>query len=88
MLDAFDYLELQQNGLARRLAVRIRDAVLMIRTTLLRFPIYHGQFHKYRVDPFKYALIYRLNADDSVLIASFFHLSRNPDRLRRHLDKL
>lgn len=88
LLDAFDYLEQQQKGLARRLAIKVRDATIKVRTTPLSFPVYHGQFRKYRVDPFKYALIYRLNADDSILIASFFHLQKNPERFQQYLDTL
>ena len=85
LLDALDYLEQQQAGLAKRLAKLTRQVMADIRDYPKRFPVVHGRYRRARVDPFRYAIVYAEEDDGGIFVAAFFHLSRNPQRLRRRL---
>jgi len=37
------------------------------------------------VDPFRYAIVYTVEADGGILVVAYFHLSRNPNRLDERL---
>jgi plasmid stabilization system protein ParE len=80
-LDAFEYLESQQRGLAKRLSTLIRIALFEIRDHPNRFPKLRGRYRRYRVSPFKYAIVYFVDADATIVVEAFFHLMRNPKRL-------
>jgi len=85
ILDAFDYFEQQQEKLAKRLAGLIRDALHVIVEHPDRWPLIHRHFRRYRIDPFKYALIYEVLGDGSINVVAFWHLSRSERRLQRRL---
>lgn len=84
-LDALDYLEGQRAGLGRRLARLTHAAVNEIRDHPQRFPVVRGPYRRYRVDPFRYAIVYTVEADGGILVVAYFHLSRNPNRLDERL---
>ena len=85
LLDAFDYLESQRPGLAKRFSQLFRAATEEISAHPARFPVFTGPYHRYRIDPFQYAIIYRLDETGTVFIASVFHLMRDQGRLKRRL---
>jgi plasmid stabilization system protein ParE len=85
LLDALEYLEEQQAGLGKRLAKLTRQTIIDIRDHPERFPVVHGRYRRARVDPFRYAIVYAEEEDGGIFVVAFFHLSRNPKRLRRRL---
>lgn len=85
LLQALDHLEYQRPGLAKRFAQLFRAALDEIRSHPARFPVFTGAFHRYRIDPFQYAVIYRQDPSGGIVIASVFHLMRDQQRLKRRL---
>ncbi len=86
ILDAFDYLRQQSPELPKYLSRLIRGGLAEIAEHPRRYPYYVGKYRKYRLDPFKYALLYREMPDGNVNVASFWHLMRDERRLRSRLE--
>jgi hypothetical protein len=59
--------------------------IIDIRDHPKRFPVVQGRYRRARVDPFRYAVVYCEEPDGAIFVAAYFHLMRNPARLRRRL---
>ena len=85
-LQAVAYLEEQQEGLGRRFAGRVGEAVRAIVGHPLRWPKLTATERRYRLDPFTYGVVYRVEREEAVIVA-VMHLHRRPGywrRRRRH----
>jgi hypothetical protein len=85
MLDALEYLRSESPGLPKRLGACVRLAVRAVVENPDRYPVLVAPYHRYRVDPFKYAIVYKRCADGVIEITAFYHLMRDPKRLIERL---
>jgi plasmid stabilization system protein ParE len=83
--DAAEYYDGQVPGLAADFVDEL-DATIGL---ILRFPMAWGQlsgeFRHCNVRRFPYSIVYTLEGEDSVLIVSVFHQSREPSSWRGNL---
>jgi plasmid stabilization system protein ParE len=85
--EAIAYYETKSTQAAVRLAALIEQAFVVLAEHPQRYPIFFGDFRKYRVSPFPNALIYALDPGDQVSIAGFVNLMTNPKRWERRFGK-
>lgn len=78
MLDAAKYYEIQASGLGGDFLDSIDSATLDIGTHPERWPVLRGCIRRRLIPRFPYALLYRVDSDEIVIIATM-HLHRHPD---------
>ena len=78
MLDAALYYELQALGLGDDFLDKIDVAVRDIGTNPSRWPIIRFDIHRRLIHRFPYALLYRVDSNEVVVLATM-HLHRRPD---------
>ena len=76
------YYESRQQGLGRRFAEAIRDAIVRIRTQPLLFREIELGIRQCRALRFPYGVIYRFKGD-TVEVLAIMHLSRKPGYWKR-----
>ena len=85
--DAMEYLDGQREGLSDMLESHVDAALDQIIDWPNFYPFIYKEFRKFRVDPFKYAIVYRVSQDNVINIAAFWHLMQDEATLRRKLDQ-
>jgi plasmid stabilization system protein ParE len=78
MLDAARYYELQAPGLGEDFLNKIEQAVKDISEDPEKWPIIHIQIRRRLIHRFPYALLYRIDPDEVLIIATM-HLHRHPE---------
>lgn len=78
MLDAARYYELQAPGLGVDFLEKIDSAVRDIGEDPERWPVLRLQIHRRLVHRFPYGLLYRVDPDEIIILATM-HLHRHPD---------
>ena len=78
MLDAARYYALQAPGLGDDFLDKITSAVRDIGEHPDRWPVLRFDIRRRRVHRFPYALLYRIDPDEVVILATM-HLHRHPD---------
>lgn len=78
LLDAAQYYEIQARGLGSEFLDKIETAILDIREAPERWPIIRANIRRRLVHRFPYALLYRVEPDAIIILATM-HLRRRPD---------
>jgi plasmid stabilization system protein ParE len=78
LLDAAHFYELQAAGLGGQFLDKIDEALEGIRTSPQRYPVISADIRRCLVQQFPYALIYRIDVDAIIILATM-HLHRRPD---------
>lgn len=78
MLDASRYYELQAPGLGENFLDKIDSALQDIGAHPERWPVIHFNIRRRLVHRFPYGLLYRVDPDEIVVLATM-HLHRHPD---------
>jgi len=78
LLDAAQYYEFQASGLGNEFLDKIDAAILDIREAPERWPIIRSNIRRRLVRRFPYALLYRVEPDAIIILATM-HLRRRPD---------
>jgi len=76
--DAAEYYETQAKGLGVDFLDKINAAVLDVRENSERWPIIEQNIRRRLICRFPYCLLYRVEADEVVVLA-VMHLSRHPN---------
>ena len=77
MLNAARYYELQSPSLGEDFLVKIESAIHDIAENPERWPIIHSYTRRRMIHRFPYALLYRIDPEEVVILA-VSHLRRNP----------
>lgn len=78
LVEAQDWYERESPGLGRRFRAAVDDTVERIRDNPLQFPIVHRNLRRALLHRFPYALMFVLQADETVTVIACFHGSRAP----------
>ncbi|MBN1602716.1 MAG: type II toxin-antitoxin system RelE/ParE family toxin [Chitinispirillaceae bacterium] len=78
MLDAARFYELQATGLGGDFLNKIEQAIKDISEDPEKWPTIHVQIRRRLIHRFPYALLYRIDPDEVLIIATM-HLHRHPD---------
>jgi toxin ParE1/3/4 len=84
MEEAYDFLESQRVGLGDEFVAELEIAIHRVAETPNRWPEQAPGFRRYRLNKFKYSLIYRIAAGQAQIV-SVWHLSRRPGGWRGNL---
>jgi plasmid stabilization system protein ParE len=77
--EAAEYYNSRRTGLGFEFAVEVGIAISRVLEAPHRWPELAPAVHKYRLDRFPYAIIYRVPRTDQVEVIAVFNLRRQPD---------
>jgi plasmid stabilization system protein ParE len=83
---AADWYDSKEEFLGNRFIACFRAAYSPILANPRSFPCVHGEYRRVLLDPFPYALYFRLE-DDFAIVTLVFHTSRKPATSKRVLRK-
>ena len=76
---AYDYYEEQKTGLGDAFIEEVKEKIDYIKFYPLHFSKVEKDFRQTLIDRFPYLLIYEISGKE-VIVYSFFHTSRDPDK--------
>ena len=82
-MDAQDWYENEARGLGRRFRAAVEAVVERMTANPLQFPVVHRNIRRALLRRFPYALMFVIEADDSLTVIACFHGSRDPASWRR-----
>lgn len=83
LLDAQDWYENEAPGLGRRFRIAVENVVERISASPRQFPVVHKTVRRALLRHFPYALLFVLEAEDSVTVIACFHGSRDPEHWQK-----
>jgi plasmid stabilization system protein ParE len=84
LTEAAEWYEERAEGLGRRFIQAVESTLEVVRRNPLTYQKMQFDARRARVRQFPYSVIYRLSADE-IVVLSIWHNSRNPRRLRKRL---
>ncbi len=83
LLEAQVWYEKEAPGLGRLSRLAVEVAVERISSHPAQFPMVHKNVRRALLRRFPYALMFVIDADESITVIACFHGSRNPSRWKR-----
>ena len=80
LIDAQDWYENEAPGLGRRFRAAVDAVVQRMSATPRQFPVIHKNVRRALLRRFPYALMFVVEADDTLTVIACFHGSRDPAR--------
>lgn len=80
LIDAQDWYENEAPGLGRRFRAEVDATIERMRANPRQFPAIHKDVHRALVRHFPYALMFLIEADETLSVIACFHGSRDPIR--------
>jgi plasmid stabilization system protein ParE len=78
LIDAQDWYENAAPGLGRRFRTAVDAIIQRMNAAPLQFPVIHKNARRALLRRFPYALIFVIEADESLTVIACFHGSRDP----------
>ena len=78
MIDAQDWYESESCGLGNRSRAAVKAAIERMSTNPRQFPVIYKTVRRALLSRFPYALMFVVEADDSLTVIACFHGSRDP----------
>ena len=82
LIDAQDWYENEASGLGRRFRAAVDAVVERMSATPRQFPVIHKNLHRALLRRFPYALMFVIEADETLTVIACFHGSRDPAHWR------
>ena len=78
MIEAQDWYENESRGLGRHFRAAVEAAIERIRANPRQFPVIYKKVRRALLSRFPYALMFVVEADNSLTVIACFHGSRDP----------
>lgn len=78
LIDAQDWYEKESPGLGSRFRASVNVLVERMSSNPMQFPVVHKHIRRALLRRFPYALMFVIEADDSLTVIACFHGSRDP----------
>ncbi len=85
LMNARDWYEREVPGLGRNFRVAVESVVERIATNPGQFPVVYKNIRRALLRRYPYALLFIVEADDSLTVIACFHGSRDPVRWRTRM---
>ena len=85
-VESAGYYEEQQEGLGSRFIERVEFALARMLRNPVTYRVFERGCRKIRIEPFPYALVYRV-ADEHIVIVAVMNQHREPGYWHRRLDR-
>ncbi len=85
LIDAQDWYESEVPGLGRRFRVAVDGLIERISANPRQFPVVYKNVHRALLRQFPYALMFVMEADETLTVIACFHASRNPAHWQRRM---
>jgi toxin ParE1/3/4 len=83
LIDAQDWYENEAQGLGRRFRVAVDAVIERMSYNLRQFPVVHKSIRRALLRRFPYALMFVIEADDTLIVIACFHGSRDPENWQK-----
>lgn len=86
-LEAFNWYEIEKNGLGEDFVTETENCILNIQNNPLQYQIIYKNIRRALLHKFPYGIFYILE-DDKVFVISVTHLKRHPKNWRKRIYKI
>jgi plasmid stabilization system protein ParE len=83
LIDAQDWYENEAPGLGRRFRAAVDSVIQRMSANPYQFPVIYKNVHRALLRRFPYALMFVVEADETLTVIACFHGSRDPEHWRK-----